>query len=232
MLYLVGIGLNKGDVTLTAIKTLKDCEKVYAEQYTGCTDAKYLEGMISKKIDVLKREKVESDFLIKEAESSDIALLVPGDPLTATTHMELILEARKQGIETDVIHAPSIFTAVAETGLHIYKFGRTTTLARPQENFHPESPYDIILENKKRGLHTLVLLEIDMPSHEAINILKQIDEKREEKLMNDKLVAIHFGEKNEISYGNAEDLELQAPCCLVFPGELHFTEEEALALWE
>lgn len=232
MLYLIGLGLKKGDITLSAIDALKSCDAVYAEQYTGCADASYLEQIISKQIEVLKREQVESDFLIKEAEQKNIALLVPGDPLTATTHMELIMEAKKLGIETSVIHAPSIFTAVAECGLHVYKFGRTTTLARPSGNYHPESPYDIIVENKKNGMHTLVLLEIDMPSQEAVTILKSIDYKKENSIMKNKIIAIHFGEKNEISYGLPEELDLKAPCCLIFPSNLHFTEEEALGLWE
>src|SRR3989338_7000491 len=232
MLYLIGIGLREKDVTLAALDAMKECDKVYSESYTGMTSPSYLESMTNKKISPLDRTKVESDFLIKEAEQSKIALLVPGDPLTATTHMELIMEAKKLGIETEVVHAPSIFTAVAECGLHMYKFGRTTTLARPLENYHPESPYDVIVENKKHGMHTLMLLEIDMQASEAVGILKQIEEKKKCNVLGEKIVVMHFGEKNQILYAKPDDVSVEAPCCLIFPAELHFTEESTLSLWE
>ena len=231
MLYLIGAGLKKGDITLNAVEALENCQKIYAERYTGHMDVEYIQDFIHKEIIVLDRTKVESNFLQEEAKESTIALLTPGDPLIATTHIELMIEAKRQGVEIEIIHAPSIFTAVAECGLQLYKFGRTATLARPQPNYSPDSPYDVIVENKKSGLHSLLLLEIDMPAKEAISILKIIETKKDGNVLNEKIIAIHFDEKTEIQYENADLLYLPAPCCLIIPGNMHFKEEEALSLW-
>ena len=54
-----------------------------------------LEKIINRRIINAKRELVESDFLINEAKKQDIALLIYGDPLSATTHLSLINEAKK-----------------------------------------------------------------------------------------------------------------------------------------
>ena len=130
MLYLIGLGLNdENDMTLKAISLLKQCDKIYAEFYTNIWQGSIenISRMVNKNIEVLERESVESELLIKEAKDNTIALLVPGDPLSATTHFELIALARQNNIKCEIVHAPSIYTAIAETGLQLYKFGRSTT---------------------------------------------------------------------------------------------------------
>ncbi len=231
MLYLIGAGLKKDDITLSAIEAMENCQKIYAEQYTGHIDVDYIQDFVHREITILERAKIESSFLLEEAKQQNIALLTPGDPLTATTHIELMIEAKKQGIEIEIVHAPSIFTAIAECGLQLYKFGRTPTLARPVQNYNPESPYDVVVENKKSGLHTLLLMEIDMTAKEAIDIIKKIEDKRGGNILSNKIVAMHFGEQNIVQYKNVDELDLPAPCCLVIPGSMHFKEEEALQLW-
>lgn len=238
MLYLIGLGLhNEEDLSFKAITAMKKCNAVYCEFYTGkwFGDTKRLERIVGKKIHLLKREQVESDFLINEAKRKTIALLIPGDPLTATTHMELLLEARKQGIETKVIHSSSIFTAIAESGLQLYKFGRATTLVKPERGFEPKSPYQVIKENKKSGLHTLVLLDIKddkcMTVKEGIELLL----KHKAVCKNEKIVACcMIGGEQMMKYDMAENLlkDFPIPAVLVIPGKLHFKEEEALELWE
>jgi len=233
MLYLIGLGLNdENDISEKAKHAIERCEKVYCEFYTNVWNGSLasLERIAGKSVTELKREKVESDFLINEAKRADVALLIPGDPLTATTHIELMLEARKQGVGVQIVHASSIYTAIAKTGLQIYKFGRTTTLPRLSTNFNPASPIDVITENKKAGLHTLVLLDIGMTAKEATGLL-----------------SVHFackavaccrlgGSDEIIKYAELDDLSRddsidKAPAVIIIPGELHFKEEEALNLW-
>lgn len=50
------------------------------------------------------RELCESniDAFLKEAEEKDIALLVVGDPLGATTHTDMLLRAKDLGVKTQV----------------------------------------------------------------------------------------------------------------------------------
>jgi len=133
MLVLIGLGLfDEKDLSLRGIEEAKKANKVYIELYTTAWfgDLEKLEEIIGKKIKVLKRKDLEenSGKILEEAKTQDIAIFVGGDPLVATTHSALILEARKRGIKTEVIHNSSIFSAIAETGLHIYKFGSCVTI--------------------------------------------------------------------------------------------------------
>ena len=238
MLYLIGLGLNdEKDLSLKAIDALKNCNEVYCELYTGhwLGDLEALGETISKKIEILPREKVESDFLIKESQETDIALLIPGDPLSATTHIELIIAAKNNNIPVEVIHSSSIYTAVAETGLMLYKFGRTTTLVYPDKGYDPSSPYDVIKENRKAGLHTLVLLDIKEKSMSVKQGLELL--LKNQAVSNDeKIVACsELGGNNIIQYGAAGKLvseEFPVPAVIIIPGKLNFKEEEALRLWK
>lgn len=240
MLYIIGLGLSDGDMSLNALEAMKRCDALYCELYTShwMGDVDRLSKVIGKKIVILDREKVESDFLANEAKNKYVALLIPGDPLTATTHMQLIMDARKAGVQTEVIHAASIYTAVAESGLQLYKFGRATTLAMPKKNYFPESPYDVIADNQKLGLHTLVILDIPMTATKGIEVLMELEKRKKKDVIKGKLVACcRLGTKDSvIRYDSPEtlikDISLNIlPSVLLIPGKLHFKEEEALELW-
>ncbi|MFH0832627.1 MAG: diphthine synthase [Candidatus Aenigmatarchaeota archaeon] len=233
MLYLIGLGLHdESDLSFRTIDELKKCDAIYCEFYTGkwFGDLKKLEKTIGKKITLLNRENVESDMIVDDAEKRNVSLLIPGDPLTATTHMELVIEAKKRNIEVKVIHSSSVYTAVAESGLMIYKFGRTTTLVKPQKGFNPRSQYEPIIENKKAGLHTLILLDIGMTVREGAELL--IKNKIVSK--DDKIVACcRLGGDQVIKYDSALSLtkeDFPTPAALIIPGKMHFKEEEALEL--
>ncbi|MCX6816167.1 MAG: diphthine synthase [Candidatus Aenigmarchaeota archaeon] len=241
MLYLIGLGLNdEGDVTLKAVDAIKNSDRVYCEFFTNKWHGSLqkIEDLTGKKIKVIERTKVESDFLIAEARTKTVALLIPGDPLSATTHFQLLLDAKKEKIETKIIHASSIFTAIAETGLHLYKFGRATTLTYPEQGFNPDSPINVIKSNKENDLHTLVLLDVKqdqnkyMTINEALDILlsKGFDEK--EKIiaccMLGGIAKIRYNAIKELKKEKMEDV----PAVIIVPGILNFKEEEALELWK
>lgn len=42
------------------------------------------------------------DDILKEAQDKDIALLVVGDPLGATTHTDMLLRAKQMGVKSQV----------------------------------------------------------------------------------------------------------------------------------
>jgi diphthine synthase len=127
-------------------------------------------------------------------------------------------------------------------GLQFYKFGRTTTLAYPEGEYFPESPYDVVVENKKLGLHTLVLLDIHaeeeryMTANEGIDILLRIGAKRDDKMYTSStltcVVARAGAETPIVAANEAGELlkmDFGAPMhSLVIPGNLHFKESEAL----
>lgn len=239
MLYIIGIGLDKKDLTLKAVEAIKKCKKVYLETYTSILPykTKELEKIVKKKILEAGREQIENktcEFL-SEAKKSDVALLVPGDPLAATTHVNLLLEAKKLNLKVRVIHAPSILTAIAETGLQLYKFGKTTSIPKWQPNYEPESFYDIIIENLKIQAHTLLLLDIGLTVSEALSYIRKISEK-----MNDSLkekifiVCSEVGtEKFSFKVGKIDELlkkEFKLPACIILPSSLHFLEAEILGI--
>lgn len=110
--------------------------------------------------------------MLHTAKSEDVAFLVVGDPLGATTHSDLILRAHELGVRTQVIHNASILTAVGCCGLQLYSFGETVSIVMWTENWRPCSYYDKIAANRKRGLHTLCLLDIKMKEKSLENLIK------------------------------------------------------------
>ncbi len=239
MIYLISLGLyEKEDMSLKALKTAKKCNKLYIERYTSYynTTTKELENLFGKKIEELSREEFEDGKkMLEEAKGKDIGLLVIGDALAATTHTALILEAKKQGINTEVIHGSSILTAIAEAGLSLYKFGKTTSIPFLNENI--EEPYNVIKNNK--GMHTLVLLDLNpkenkyMTTKEAIAYLLSLEKKRKEKVFTSEkqvIIVAALGGKKEIKFGKALEMAKITlkgiPQCLIVVGNTHFLEEE------
>jgi diphthine synthase len=230
MLYLIGTGISL-DLTLEGLTVLKQCEEVYLESYTNPLlkeKINEIERMINKKINVIERKEVESDFLIKKAKKKNVALLSSGDPLTATTHVALLLDGRKEKIEVKVIHNSSIYTAApGKAGLQIYRFGRTATLVNPQPNYKPTSSLDVIRANISMNMHTLVLLDTEPQPMEAKTALQMLSEFKEA------VVLSRLGEKDErIIYGRIEDLRKEdlgkPPFSIIIPAKLHPIEEEYL----
>ena len=149
MLYLIGLGLNEKSISLQGLGAIKKCKKIYLDNYTVNFpySEKVLEKIINKRIISANREIIESDKLIKESKKQNVALLVYGSPLTATTHITLIQEAEKNKIKYEIIYNASVFDAIAETGLQIYKFGKTTSMPKWQKNFNPKSFMEIVKQN-------------------------------------------------------------------------------------
>ena len=247
-LVFVGLGLSGTDgMTVKAFNALKECDKIYAEFYTSVligTKPEDLEAAIGKKIHILYRAQVEEcNDIISDAKTMRVGFITAGDTMSATTHVDLRIQAAEEGIPVRVFHGISIFSACPTSlGLQHYKFGRTVTLPFMEENYHPKSPYDHIMENKRRGLHTLILLDIRadelryMTAHQAIEWLMTAESEWGEGLIDDKTilcVATHVGCPDErVFAGYPQDLlkmDLGEPLhSLVLPGKLHFMEAFAL----
>ncbi len=233
MLYLIGIGLNdEKDLSIKALEVLRKCDRIYVEFYTSSlnTSVQKIEELIGRKVELLSREEFESNFFVKEAKTKDVALLIPGDPLSATTHISIIIDCIDNGIAYEIIHSSSIFSAIAETGLSNYKFGRVTSLPWPRENFKPTSYLDVIQENKKLNLHTLLLLDTQPPMsvNDALRILLEQGFNED-----DELVAVtNLGGRNQkILFLSIKELlkhDFQNPQSLIIPAKLDFVEEEAI----
>lgn len=247
MLYFIGLGLyDEKDISLKGLEIIKKCKKIYLESYTsklGCSVDR-LEKLYKKKIIKADRELVEKnpDIILKQAKKHDVAFLVVGDPLSATTHVDLRLRAEKKKIKTAVIHNASIFNAVSITGLQLYKFGRVSSIPFSEESFTPETPYEVIKENKSQGLHTLLLLDLKpdkkrfMTVNEAIWYLLKIESNKKKEVFTEDTLVIGCARlgslKPLIKVGKAKDLlekRFGKPLhCLIIPGKLHFMEEESI----
>ena len=236
--YLIGLGLRDAkDISLKGLEAAKGCNKLYLESYTskmGC-DKVELEALFCKDIALADRGLVEQrmDELLLEARTEDVALLVPGDPLSATTHISLRNRARELGIVLQTIHNASILTAVAETGLELYKFGRTVSI--PFENEDVASPYDALKKNLSLGLHTLFLLDLRPNEERYMSATEALDYLFRQGLLKEQfsIACAALGtEKQEIIAGPAEKVRehklMQSPQCLIIPGDMHFVEEETV----
>jgi len=232
MIYLIGLGLNEKGISQEGAEAIKKCKKAYIENYTVefPYDIKELERQFKgKKFIRADREIVEKELhkIIDEARKIDVALLVYGSPLTATTHITLIQEAKKKKIKVRVLHNASVLDAVAETGLQLYKFGKTASMP----NFKADSYTEIIKKNLSIKAHTLILIDIGMKFEDS---LKRLEKDLENKGINLKKIiacSILGNEGSKIYYGKIEELKnkkVKAPFCIIVPGELHFTEEEFL----
>ena len=250
VLSLVGFGTSdEHGITLAGLSALKSCSEVFAERYTNLAPEGTLvrlEELMGKKIHLLSREQVEGEKTILDAlaKSPKVALVVSGDPMIATTHVSLMLAAKKKGAEVKIFHAASILSAaIGESGLQAYKFGKTVTLAYWRENYKPMAAYDVIAENLSRNLHTLLLLDIDekmgtMKPSAAASLLLEMEKSGGKKLLmpETKIVLLQgvgwektrreFAALSALASGQARDLP--SPAVIIIPAKLHFLEEEYL----
>lgn len=247
-LTFIGLGLyDEKDITLKGLEEIKNCDKVYVEFYTAKlvgTDINKIEKRTGKPIEVLSREETEKgDKILERALKENVVFLTCGDPMTATTHIDLRLRAIDMGIKTRVVHGSSIITAVPGLlGLQNYKFGRTTTLVFPEKDYFPKSPYNVIKDNKAMGLHTLVLLDIQaennryMTANEGMELLLEMEKELKEDIFTENsivCVVARAGSPNPTVMANKVgflmDKDFGPPLhTLVVPGSFHFMEVKAL----
>jgi diphthine synthase len=250
-LVFVGLGLNdeKG-ISLQGLEEAQTADAVFMELYTNFMpdfSQDRLEKLVGKPVIRISRPNLEEESgqTILNAASKDKAVfLVPGDPFVATTHIALRLEATRRDIRTRVVHAASVISAIIGfSGLHNYKFGKTVTVPFPENA--SETPYNVIAQNKRLGLHTLCLLDLKADENRFLSInqaLKQllsIEEKRKENIFCPSTLVVgvaRVGSADPTLKADEAEKLLQyefggAPQSLIIPGELHFMEAEALIVF-
>lgn len=237
MLYFIGLGLyDVRDVSVKGLDVIKRADLIYAEFYTSVSSSKQeIEEFFGKEIKVLDRKQVEEEFdkVLDQAKDKIVVFLTAGDPMVATTHADLVMQARKKEVQVKIIHSSSIYSAIGETGLQIYKFGKSVSIPF-DENI--TSFYDRIKENKEIGAHTLVLLDLDpsnnkyVSASQALSRLIKLGFSEQEKIV----VIADLGGESIIEYGAIKDLinkNYKGLQVLVIPGKLHFKEQEALEMY-
>jgi len=216
--------MNQNSLTAEALKAISQSDKTYIENYTVNFpyDIKKLNAT------PIDRQQLESEEIIQEAKNKTISLLIYGDALSATTHIQLILAAKKQNIPYKIFHNASILTTISETGLSIYKFGKTTSIPNWTEHTNkPKSFADVIKQNQSIQAHTLILTDIGLEIKDAITQLN------ESISIEQKIIAIQEAgtQKQKIFYNTPEKIQnssIRMPFCLIIPSNLNHIEKEAL----
>ena len=115
-LMLIGMGPGRiSSMTIEAKQAAIAADYRRYEAYTALwpsNELKTLENEIGK-IEMVMRPEVENPTeLLELSKNNLVALLIVGDPLQATTHVDLQLQALEAGIDCIVFHGISITTLV------------------------------------------------------------------------------------------------------------------------
>ena len=247
-LVFVGLGLNdECGITVKGLEETKTADAVFMETYTSLMpnfSLQRFEELCGRKVQMITRRMLEEEngkIILDAAKTGKTVFLVPGDPFIATTHVTLRVDAAKLGVKTRIIHGISIISAIVSlSGLHNYKFGKTVTVPFPENA--SETPYNVVAQNKKLGLHTLCLLDLNaaekqfLSIKQAIEILLKIEEKNRKGVFtpetpivgiaragsdNPTLKADFAGRLASFDFG-------EPPYSLIVPGDLHFMEVDSL----
>ena len=243
MLYLLGLGLNPSQTTEEVRAVLTRADVVYLDTYTNLFPKNYIsewESLAGKSFIKADRKTLEDGIpqILKESREGEVAVAVVGDPLTATTHVALYLEALKRDVPVRYLPGISIHTvAPSLSGLQHYKFGRTVTV--PYHWKDSPSFYERIGENRRMGLHSLALLDLHpepLTIPQALRALLHWEREMRRKVLelSDLVVGIAracFPDCFRYVGTVEELLEVKwgpPPHLLIIPSALHPVEEEVL----
>jgi diphthine synthase len=257
-LWLVGLGPgNLEYMSEYANDVAKACSKRFLEGYTAILPAeeeKKLEGKIGTWQRIMRPEVETPDNLLKLAKKMPVALLIVGDPMQATTHIDLESRCNEMGIKFSIIPGITATSlAVSLSGLQSYRFGRQVTIPFSYGEYLPCSPLEMICKNYENNLHTLVLLDLDptgmglekptpMSPFEAVTLLKNMAEKMRVDNATFELLSEPVNEWNgilltdismnsqKISAGNLSqisELKEGAMHCMIIPSNMNENESEA-----
>jgi len=252
MLFIIGLGLEKDDISIRALSALKHSDIVLLDSYTSFVKEEYvkrLERLAAKHFIRVSRSDLEQDVkkTVKAALEKDVALLVPGDPLIATMHKIVVDEAKRQGIKVAVMHAPSVLNvAIGESGLSAYRFGPIVNVPFWQKDYKPTSFVRVVSKNLANDLHTLLLLDIDhdhnrpMSIAEFSEIFSNADKAEQTKIVKDTLKILVMAdvgtEKQQVLFTRFSELNSLSETLagrvlsIIVPASLSFSEEESLSL--
>jgi len=165
-LWLIGLGPGDlGLMTADAIEHARACDLRFLEGYTATLPEDQegvLEGLVGEWKRVMRPMVEDPTEILSLASENSVALLVVGDPMQATTHIDLESHCAEQGIDFSVIPGLSATSlAVSLSGLQSYRFGRQVTLPFAYGEYLPTSPLEMIDANYTNNLHTLLLLDLD-----------------------------------------------------------------------
>ncbi len=204
-LYIIGVGIFPDYLSVRAVEILRRVSHIFLECYTSALPIDELRRVVvryvgEKDLGILTRRDIEDENCAKILRvldaGQDAALLVPGDPMIATTHAYIRVLVRKRGHDVVIVHGVSILSSVVSLlGLSPYRLGPVATITYPRMGVYSERPYDVSKENLARNLHTVLLLDIRddggfMTIQEAVEILRELEHRRREGVFTDERIII------------------------------------------
>ena len=239
MLWFVGLGVCPPEsIPAEAARILESADMVYLETFTSPATS----SVCVADARPAPRWMVEDGReILDNAARATVALVSYGDPMVATTHAELRARATSRGINTGVVHASSVASAIfGECGLHHYKAGRTATIM--DDIKATLTPYQTTYRNAVSGNHTLLLLEYDdgrgffLNPGAALRMMVRAEAGQGRGVFTGDtyvVVASRVGMPDQaIRAGRLDTMEGydygEPPHSIVVPGPLHFTERDAL----
>ncbi|WP_054854766.1 SAM-dependent methyltransferase [Vulcanisaeta sp. JCM 16161] len=138
-LYIVGLGLSPSNITAEALRVIRSVDAVFLETYTSKGPTEFMDYLKSVRGDLIQvsRNDLEDrngEVIMRKLEGGrNVALLVIGDPMIATTHAAIAVIARRRGFNVRIINSVSIVCAVlSQLGLSPYKLGPVATITYPR----------------------------------------------------------------------------------------------------
>ena len=257
-LRLIGIGPGNLDLmTKQAIEMCQTSDIRFLEGYTSTLpeNSENMLGDIVGEWSRLMRPMMESaNEILELAKKKIVAIMIVGDPMMATTHIDIRLRCME--LEIPFLYIPGISAislAISTSGLQSYRFGRQVTITYQYGDYLPTSPLTQMMENRLRGLHTLALLDLDptgmgvespvhMTPSEAGKTLLAMYEKntQDENLENirkwDVLVCSDLGTSSEriiaTTIEGLNDIVGGRIHCLIIPAKMHEMEKISFDSWK
>ncbi|GAB6946304.1 diphthine synthase [Vulcanisaeta sp. JCM 16161] len=245
-LYIVGLGLSPSNITAEALRVIRSVDAVFLETYTSKGPTEFMDYLKSVRGDLIQvsRNDLEDrngEVIMRKLEGGrNVALLVIGDPMIATTHAAIAVIARRRGFNVRIINSVSIVCAVlSQLGLSPYKLGPVATITYPRMGILSMRAYEVLSDNLSRGLHTILLLDIRdngdfMNVNEAVELLKRMESVGRLGIISSELMVIYTA---RIGWGNQsirvstiDDVPDMGdtPHTIVIPGQLNPVEEDYL----
>ncbi|MGP6220840.1 diphthine synthase [Caldiplasma sukawensis] len=237
--YIMGCGLRGVEsLTLREKKILEDVENIFVDTYTSIFPENFIEEMSSiygKKVKYLEREMAEKMNFVKD----NSAFISSGDPFFSTTHMSILVELKKRGMNIQILENSSIITAVpGRTGLSPYRVGATVSIPEWSENFHPSSFIKKIRKYVDCGIHVCVLIDlnnnVNIDFHKVKEIIEEASIRESDKTFYDRKIFLleRVGWEDErVQYNFIDNMKNpQSPYFFVIPSEIDFNEAENIAV--
>ena len=253
-LILAGAGYARGMMSEEVRRIVSEASKVYVDTYTMPGSGWLVEeasALAPGRVVAATRSQLEegSRNLVEEARGPEaVVVLVAGDPLVATTHVSLLVEARKAGVDFKYYPGVSgVCSAKAASTLHYYRFGRTVTIPGPWRNVRPYSVVEAVYANLCIGLHTALLLDVDdegrqLSPAQALKIVLEVEGEVSGELGLQGFIGklpvlvVEAGAGGEhmvrflgtVSEASEKPSIAGGPSTLIIPAKLHPTEQWAL----